>query len=144
MDQADTGVHQTRNENITAYEAEPGPYTGPIRVLAWSSISLCWWPLVSSRSTWPCFPDDRDTAWNIKAQLPILAIRQIKTAVAGFVFNRFNSMLYPTHGMVGKGNLVLRYSVSPTHRPIFETLRVDWRNSTSRFVYHINYDNFPN
>ena len=34
MDQADTGVHQLRDENSTSYEAEPGSYIGPIGVLA--------------------------------------------------------------------------------------------------------------
>ena len=32
--QANTGVQQPRDENSTPHEAEPGPYIGPIGVLA--------------------------------------------------------------------------------------------------------------
>ena len=32
--QADTGVHQPRDENSTPYEAKPGPYIGPSGALA--------------------------------------------------------------------------------------------------------------
>ena len=40
--------------------------------------------------------------------------------------------MYPAHSRVGRENLVLRHSV-PTFRPVLEALRVEWRNSTSRF-----------
>ena len=46
MIRMDTGVNQPRNENSTPYEAKPGPYIGPIGVLAQSTVSLCWWPPV--------------------------------------------------------------------------------------------------
>ena len=41
MGQADTGLHQPRDEKSTLYEADPGPYGEPIGVLAWSTVSLC-------------------------------------------------------------------------------------------------------
>ena len=58
MIQADTGVHQPRDENSTPYEAEPGPYIGPIGV----------WRKVPSRSV--------DDPQFLRAQL-ILAIQII-------------------------------------------------------------------
>ena len=38
MGQVDTGIHQPRDEKITPYEAEPGQYTGPIDVMALSTV----------------------------------------------------------------------------------------------------------
>ena len=43
-----------RTRTVTPYNAEPGPYTEPISILAWSTVSLCWWPPVFLGPTSPC------------------------------------------------------------------------------------------
>ena len=48
------------------------------------------------------------------------------------VIQLYSFTLYPADSKIGRGNLVLRYFV-PTFRWILEALRVEWRNSTSRF-----------
>ena len=62
----------TSPEMRTVLHMRPNlPACRPNGVLAWSTVSLCWWPPVSSRPTWPCFPNDRDTGSHSKHWGPI-------------------------------------------------------------------------
>lgn len=63
-----TGVHCTRDENNTPYEAEPELYKEPMYVQA-SSIALVF--RVSTRQTWPCFPNHRYTGSHPKQVLRV-------------------------------------------------------------------------
>ena len=48
-------------------------------------------------------------------------------------FCGYKFTMYPAHIRVGRGNLVIRHFFPILHQ-ILEALRVEWRNSTSRYV----------